>query len=59
MEGIWGVGRTLLVVHFLETPSSHSGHLCSGESSFLLKVRAPQIKCHGKATGNVKIVDNV
>lgn len=32
MEGIWGVGRTLLVVPFLEAPPSHSGHLCGGES---------------------------
>lgn len=33
-EGIWGVERTLLVVHFLEAPPSHCGHLCSGESPF-------------------------
>lgn len=56
MEDIWGVGRILLVVHFLEAPPNHSGHLYGGESPFLLKARAPQIKCHGKATGNVKIV---
>lgn len=56
VEGIWGVGRTLLGVHFLEAPPSHSGHLCGGKSPFLLKARAPQIKCYGKATGNLKIV---
>lgn len=57
MEGIWGVGRTFLVVDFLEAPPSHSGHLFGEESPFLLKAWAPYIRCqHGKAPGSVKAV---
>ena len=57
MEGIWGVGMTLLVVDFLEALPGHSRHVFGGGKPFLLKAWAPHIRCqHGKAPGNVKVV---
>lgn len=55
MGGIWGMGRTFVVVDFLEAPPGHSGHLFGGENPFLLNVWAPYIRCqHCKAPGSVR-----
>lgn len=55
MEVIWGVGRTLMAVDFLEALPGYSGHLFGGESPFLLKAWAPYMSAW-QSPENVEVV---